>query len=110
VKLVEQSIIEASPYHIIFMDYVMPHMPGPEATTMIRNLGFLNPIIGVTGNAFEEAKTSFVNAGATSVLVKPVNLTTLTNVLHGLSPFLAFALFLLIFDLETKQSSLELGV
>jgi CheY-like chemotaxis protein len=87
VKLLQQSIDEEDPYHIIFMDYVMPNLSGPEATTRIRNLGFVNPIIGVTGNAFEEARTSFLNAGATSVLVKPVNTTTLTSILYGLFPF-----------------------
>lgn len=70
-------------YQIIFMDYVMPNMSGPEATSAIRNLGFLNPIIGVTGNAFEEAKQSFLDSGATSVLVKPVNISTLTNLLKS---------------------------
>lgn len=79
--MVEQKIREEEIYEIIFMDYIMPNMSGPEATASMRNLGFPNPIIGVTGNAFEEAKQSFLDSGATSVLVKPVSMSTMKNIL-----------------------------
>ena len=61
----------------------MPHMSGPEATLAIRDLGYQNPIIGVTGNAFEEAKISFLESGATTVLVKPINKMTVTKILNS---------------------------
>jgi CheY-like chemotaxis protein len=81
---------EQHPYSFIFMDYVMPNMSGPEATAAIRHLGYQNPIIGVTGNAFEEAKMSFLDSGATMVLVKPVNKMTLTKILSSESPHLPY--------------------
>ena len=33
----------------ILMDFMMPNMDGPTATTIIREMGFTGPIIGVTG-------------------------------------------------------------
>jgi CheY-like chemotaxis protein len=83
VEQMKRSIEEQSPYNFIFMDYVMPNMSGPEATSEIRHLGYRNPIIGVTGNAYEEAKMSFLDSGATTVLVKPINKMTLTKILNS---------------------------
>lgn len=69
----------------------MPKMTGLEAAKIIRTLGFTYPIIGVTGNALEEDKISFLNAGATTVLIKPVNITVLHELLY--SKFLYFFIF-----------------
>lgn len=65
------------------MDSLMPNMNGLEAAKEIRGLGYTNPIIGVTGNALEEDKISFLNAGATTVLIKPVNITVLHELFHS---------------------------
>jgi PAS domain S-box-containing protein len=61
-------------YKIILMDKEMPIMDGFEATKKIRNLGYTLPIIGLTGNAFEEQQKDFIDVGANAVLIKPLDL------------------------------------
>ena len=59
-------------YDVILMDFMMPTMSGPDATRALRELGYKGPIIGVTGNALDEDRVLFMNAGATNVIVKPL--------------------------------------
>ena len=63
----------------------MPNMDGPTATKEIRNLGFTGHIIGVTGNALDSDVTYFIDAGATKVLTKPVNVDDLQKCMHLIS-------------------------
>ena len=64
-------------YDVILMDFMMPKMNGPDATRAIRQLGYERPIIGVTGNALDEDKSVFSNAGATQVIIKPLKIKVL---------------------------------
>lgn len=73
----------AREYDAILMDYVMPEMDGPAATRAIRELGYKGPIIGVTGNALPSDMESFLQAGVTRVLVKPVTKGKLLDILTG---------------------------
>ena len=59
-------------YDLILMDYEMPRMSGPTATSRLRELGYSMPIIGVTGNILNADVTYFLESGANSVLPKPV--------------------------------------
>ena len=59
---------------LIFMDFEMPIMTGPEAAKALRNLGFKLPIIGVTGNVLPTDKTYFMKMGANEVLSKPLDI------------------------------------
>jgi CheY-like chemotaxis protein len=61
----------------ILMDFEMPVMKGPEATQLLRNMGVVIPIIGVTGNVLEEDKRYFKQHGANDVLCKPTTLEQL---------------------------------
>lgn len=47
-------------YDIIFMDKEMPVMDGYESTREMRKMGYERPIIGLTANALEEDKRTFV--------------------------------------------------
>jgi CheY-like chemotaxis protein len=69
----------------ILMDYIMPVLQGPEATQRIRELGFTNPIIGVTGNLADEDITQFVTCGADAVLSKPLEMPKLEHLLQELT-------------------------
>jgi CheY-like chemotaxis protein len=78
--LVGVSMVKAAGldyYDAILMDFVMPNMNGPAATQAIRALGYTGLIIGVTGNALTEDKSTFLQAGATEVLLKPLKMKTL---------------------------------
>ena len=73
-------------YDVIFMDFVMPKMNGPDATREIRALGFTGKVIGVTGNALPCDIKEFQQKGADAVLIKPVELDTIRRKLDELIP------------------------
>lgn len=64
--------IRLTPIEVICMDNNMPRLGGLEAATRIRQAGFSQAIIGVTGEAGPEAAEDFVRAGANAVVAKPV--------------------------------------
>lgn len=67
------ELVKAHPLHrfdMIFMDNNMPIMTGIEATKLLRELGYKNLIVGVTGSTHDS--DVFVAAGADLVLTKPV--------------------------------------
>ena len=64
-------------YSLILMDVQMPVMNGTEATAIIRNLPFENardiPIIALTAGVEEEETASYLKAGMTDFLKKPMD-------------------------------------
>eukprot|EP01035_Chromulina_nebulosa_P031469 gene31469-biopygen20214 len=69
-------------FEIVFMDNQMPVMNGLTASRVLRESGFCNLIIGVTGNVFEDDVQEFRMAGADIVLSKPLHLTTLQSLVR----------------------------
>ena len=59
------------PYDLIFMDYEMPTMTGPEAVRGIREHGSDVYIIGLTGNIMPDDVSYFRACGANAVFPKP---------------------------------------
>ena len=60
-------------FDLIFMDYVMTTMNGPEAVQIMRrDMNFSGGIIGVTGNALPSDLTYFEQCGADLVITKPL--------------------------------------
>ncbi len=59
------------PYDLIFMDYEMPTMNGPEAVTHIRSQGSNVYVIGLTGNIMADDVSYFHACGANKVFPKP---------------------------------------
>jgi signal transduction histidine kinase len=45
---------QGRPFDVILMDFVMPNMDGPTATTEIRAMGYTAPIFGLTGKGTKE--------------------------------------------------------
>ncbi|MBF0299889.1 MAG: response regulator [Oligoflexia bacterium] len=66
---------------IILMDVRIPGMNGHEITKEIRKShhGKTIPIIGITGNAFEEDRNACIDAGMDEVLVKPIDFDLLIS-------------------------------
>ena len=83
VQRVVASIRNNAPYDVILMDYVMPVMDGPTATTKIRELGFKGVILGVTGNGHQADIDFFKNAGADKILIKPLSADKFYETLCG---------------------------
>jgi CheY-like chemotaxis protein len=61
-------------FDCILMDFTMPVMDGPTATTEIRALGYNEPIFAVTGNTIQSDIETFMIAGASRLFPKPFNM------------------------------------
>lgn len=72
-------------YDIIFLDYEMPFMNGPNAAKEIRKLGCESKLIGVTGNILPGDIQHFLSCGAMAVLAKPVKMDELEKLLFSTS-------------------------
>lgn len=80
--LSDTTLPEAYRIDVIFMDYEMPVLNGPDATAELRALGIRVPVIGITGNALPEDRAHFMNAGADCVLTKPLDIRKLALALN----------------------------
>ena len=76
----------------VLMDYQMPHMDGPTATHIIREMGYKGPIVGVTGNALPQDIETFIDHGANKVFLKPFDLVDFQQFMKGADVMLS-ALF-----------------
>jgi len=81
------ELVTRSPYDFIFMDILMPHCDGIEATTKIRAFEHEHPdrnpvrIIALTADAFPENRSRCLAAGMSDFLTKPVRLDDIQAVL-----------------------------
>jgi CheY-like chemotaxis protein len=73
IKCVKDAIARNQIFEVILMDFIMPHMDGPTATSMIRELGYRGLIIGITGNMMPEDVRHFLDHGANTVFPKPIH-------------------------------------
>lgn len=74
------------PYDLILMDIQMPEMDGLTATRQIQALNDRSPyIIGLSADAFQEARDAAIAAGMHDYLTKPLKLDALLHVLQRLS-------------------------
>ena len=85
VMKVEEAMKQGAPFDLITMDFQMPVMDGPTATSKIRALGYKGLIIGVTGNGMREDIDHFLAQGADRVLIKPVSVTDIEHALSTIS-------------------------
>ncbi|MCL2235199.1 MAG: response regulator [Defluviitaleaceae bacterium] len=97
IDLVEsgQEAIEAvkeNCYDIILMDYMMPIMDGAEAALEIRALEGVPtdcehvPIVALTANIGDDAKTTFQASGFNDLIAKPIDINKLNEVMEKWIP------------------------
>lgn len=67
---------------VVYIVFFLLSSDGYEATMAIRAAGIRVPVIAVTGNALDEDQRRFVDAGASTVLTKPVRREVLEQVLR----------------------------
>ncbi|MCL2765697.1 MAG: response regulator [Treponema sp.] len=60
-------------YDIIFMDYMMPKMNGIDAVKIIRDMGYIHPIVALTANAIHGQKEVFLSNGFNDFISKPID-------------------------------------
>ena len=79
------ELVKEQPFHIIFMDHMMPEMDGVETFHEIRKLGGSpnekTPVIALTANAVAGAKEYFLEEGFTDFLSKPVDSSKLEQMI-----------------------------
>ncbi len=69
-------------YEVILMDVQMPEMDGLEATRLIRQKQYQQPIIiSMTANAMQDDKDKCIQAGMDAYISKPINLDELVSAL-----------------------------
>ena len=69
-------------YDIIFMDHMMPKMDGIEATKIIRESGYANPVVALTANAVAGQADIFLLNGFDDFVSKPIDIRALNAVLN----------------------------
>jgi len=72
-------------FDLIFMDIQMPNMDGVDATKEIRQTGRKNtktPIIALSANVMMEQKMTYLRAGMTACLEKPLKFEALSQLMN----------------------------
>jgi CheY-like chemotaxis protein len=77
-----EKIKNGNEYSVVFMDYMMPKMNGLEATKVIREMGYTNPIIVLTANAVMGSSEMFLSNGFDGYISKPIDLRELNAQLN----------------------------
>ncbi|MCL2224807.1 MAG: ATP-binding protein [Defluviitaleaceae bacterium] len=68
-------------YDIILMDHMMPELDGVETTKVLRGMGYTNPIIVLTANAYSEMSEIYETAGFTAYASKPLDIAQMDALL-----------------------------
>jgi signal transduction histidine kinase/DNA-binding response OmpR family regulator len=79
-----EKIKGGADYDIIFMDHFMPKMDGIEAVRIIREMGYIQPIVALTANALTGQAEMFLEKGFNGFISKPVDIRQLNATLNKL--------------------------
>jgi len=69
-------------FDVIFMDHMMPEMDGMEATKLIRETGYNDPIVALTANAVAGQAEIFLKNGFDDYISKPIDIRQLNAILN----------------------------
>lgn len=77
--------VKVTDYDAIFLDHMMPGMDGIETLQELRNIkSNLPPTIALTANSYTGVKETYMNAGFTDYLAKPINKNELNRLLRNI--------------------------
>ena len=84
------ELVKKTPFHIIFMDHMMPEMDGIETLHEMQKLtDFPNektPVIALTANALSGARESYLQEGFVDFLTKPIDADLLEQMVLSYLP------------------------
>jgi CheY-like chemotaxis protein len=78
------KITDGNIYDMILMDHMMPVMDGVDTTQLIREMGYVYPIVTLTANAMQGQSDMFLSKGFDAFLSKPVDIRQLDLTLNRL--------------------------
>ena len=79
-----EKIRNGATFDIVFMDHFMPKMDGMEAVKIIREIGYILPIIALTANAVNGQSEIFLSNGFNGFISKPIDIRQLNAMLNKL--------------------------
>lgn len=84
------ALVEKEPYHIIFMDHMMPEMDGIETLHEMQKLkdcpNRKTPVIVLTANAVAGAREAYLKEGFADFLTKPIDGDVLEQTIESYLP------------------------
>ena len=84
------KVLKSQDIDLVFMDHMMPDMDGIETTNIIRRTGGEYgrklPVIALTANVVNDARSIFLNQGFQDFLAKPVRIKELDTVFRRWLP------------------------
>ena len=72
---------EPNDYRIIFLDIMMPKMGGVETLRKLKEMGVNIPIIALTADAIQGRESTYLEAGFSAYLAKPIDKNALKKLL-----------------------------
>jgi CheY-like chemotaxis protein len=78
------KIKNGSTYDVVFMDHMMPVLDGIKATNILRDSGYIRPIVALTANAISGQAEMFLSNGFDRFISKPIDSRELDLVLKDL--------------------------
>ncbi len=80
------ALLEKEPFDILFLDIQMPGMDGYETIRIIRERGYVMPVVAITAHAMQVDKQRCLDAGMDAYLSKPFKQGLLFDTIHSLLP------------------------
>lgn len=74
------------PFDLVFLDIQMPGMDGYETIRLMRERGFVLPVVAITAHAMQADKQRCLDAGMDAYLSKPFKQALLFETIHTLLP------------------------
>ncbi len=69
-------------FDVVLTDIMMPGLNGYELSRKLRSMGYVNPIIGITGAMVGDESSRLIAAGADGVIAKPIDLIAVCDIIQ----------------------------